>query len=353
VGRDHGPLLTSRTMSVLTDVPTSTDESRTIETDILIIGAGPAGLYGTYYAGFRGLRVAVMDVLPQRGGQISAMYPEKPIFDIAGFPTVRGRDLVANLVAQAEPYRPHYLLGHRAVELTHGPDGRPVVRSDRGITVRAGAVVITGGVGTFTPRPLPAGEEFLGRGQVYFVPDPDAHTGHDVVVVGGGDSAFDWAATLAPVARSVRLVHRTGRFRAHRASVEKVRALGIEIITDSEVSALHGTSRVERVEIRHRVTKATRLVPAHTVVAALGFIADLGPLQHWGLTLQARKLAVDTRMATNLPRVYAAGDITDYPGKVRLISVGFGEVATAVNNAATVIDPDAALFPGHSTEKEN
>lgn len=340
-------------MSVLTDVPTSTDESRAIETDILIVGAGPAGLYGAYYAGFRGLSVTVMDVLPQCGGQISAMYPEKPIFDIAGFPAVRGRDLVDNLVAQAEPYGPRYLLGQRAAELSHDPDGRPVVRSDQGVTVRAGAVVITGGVGTFTPRPLPAGEDYLGRGQVYFVPDPAAHTGHDVVVVGGGDSAFDWAAVLAPVARSVRLVHRTGRFRAHGATVDKVRALGIEIVTDSEVSALHGTERLEQVEIRHRTTKDTRLVPAQTVVAALGFLADLGPLQNWGLTLRARRIAVDTHMATNLPRVFAAGDITDYPGKVRLISVGFGEVATAVNNAATVIDPEAALFPGHSTEKEN
>lgn len=350
---NRGPLLRSPTMSVLSDVPTSTDESGAIETDILIIGAGPAGLYGAYYAGFRGLSVAVMDVLPQCGGQISAMYPEKPIFDVAGFPAVRGRDLVAGLIAQAEPYDPRYLLGHRAVELSHGPDGRPVVRSDQGVTVRAGAVVITGGVGTFTPRPLPAGEDYLGRGQVYFVPDPADHTDHDVMVVGGGDSAFDWAATLAPVARSVKLVHRTDRFRAHRASVEKVRALGIEIITGAEVSALHGAVHLEQVEVRHRTTKATRLLPAQTVVAALGFMADLGPLQNWGLALTARRIAVDTHMATNLPRVFAAGDITDYPGKVRLISVGFGEAATAVNNAATVIDPDAALFPGHSTEKEN
>lgn len=341
-------------MSVLSEVPVTRDESsRRIETDVLIIGAGPAGLYGTYYAGFRGLRVAVMDVLPQCGGQISAMYPEKPIFDIAGFPSVRGRDLVDNLVAQAEPYDPVHLLGERAAELSHDADGRPVVRSDQGTEVHAGAVVITGGVGTFTPRPLPAGEDFLGRGQVYFVPQPADHTGRDVVIVGGGDSAFDWAVTLAPVARSVRLVHRTDRFRAHRATVEKVRGLGIEILTDCEVSALHGTSHLEQVEIRHRLERTTRLLPAQTVVAALGFKADLGPLQHWGLTLRARRIAVDTRMATNLPRVYAAGDITDYPGKVRLISVGFGEVATAVNNAATVIDPEAQLFPGHSTEKEN
>jgi thioredoxin reductase (NADPH) len=340
-------------MSVLNDVPESTDGAHLTETDILIVGAGPAGLYGTYYAGFRGLRVAVMDVLPQCGGQISAMYPEKPIFDIAGFPSVRGRDLIDNLITQARPYGPRYLLGHRAVELSYDTDGRPVVRSDKGATVRAGAVVITGGVGTFTPRPLPAGEAFLGRGQVYFVPQPADHTGRDVVVVGGGDSAFDWAATLAPIVRSVTLVHRTDRFRAHHATVEKVRSLGIEIIVHSEVSALHGSSHLEQVEVRHRTAKDTRLLPAQTVVAALGFTANLGPLQHWGLTLNARHIVVDTRMATNLPRVFAAGDITDYPGKVRLIAVGFGEVATAVNNAATVIDPDAQLFPGHSTEKED
>ncbi|MEU5030595.1 NAD(P)/FAD-dependent oxidoreductase [Streptomyces milbemycinicus] len=340
-------------MSVLTDEPVAADASALIETDILIIGAGPSGLYGAYCAGFRGLSVAVMDVLPQLGGQISAMYPEKPIFDIAGFTSVRGRDLVDNLVAQAEEHGTRYLLGHRAVELSYDAEGLPVVRSDQGQTVRAGAVVITGGVGTFTPRPLPAGEDFLGRGQVYFVPDPAAHAGHDVVVVGGGDSAFDWAALLAPLARSVRLVHRTARFRAHRASVEKVQALGIELITDCEVSGLTGAARLEEVEIRHRVTKDARRLPAQTVVAALGFVADLGPLRQWGLTLQARRIAVDSRMATNLPRVFAAGDITAYPGKVRLISVGFGEAATAVNNAATVIDPEAALFPGHSTEKEN
>ncbi|WP_432177835.1 NAD(P)/FAD-dependent oxidoreductase [Streptomyces sp. NBC_00063] len=343
-------------MSQLTDATGESDDVEDTDvliTDVLIIGAGPAGLYGAYYAGFRGLDVTVMDVLPQLGGQISAMYPEKPIFDIAGFLSVRGGDLVDGLVAQAEPYAPHYLLGHRAAELTHDPDGRPVVRTDQGAAVRARAVVITGGVGTFTPRPLPAGEDFLGRGLEYFVPDPSAHAGKDVVVVGGGDSAFDWAALLAPIARSVTLVHRTVRFRAHAASVEKVRALGVEIVTDSEVSRLIGGDQVEQAEIRHRTTKETRLVPAGTVVAALGFLADLGPLQHWGLDLQARKITVDTRMATNLPRVFAAGDITDYPGKVRLISVGFGEAATAVNNAATVIDPEAALFPGHSTEKEH
>ncbi|GAA2446268.1 NAD(P)/FAD-dependent oxidoreductase [Actinomadura vinacea] len=332
-------------MSVISDVPVTT------ETEILIIGAGPAGLYGAYYAGFRGLRTAVMDVLPQAGGQVSAMYPEKPILDIAGFPAVKGRDLVDNLLAQAAPYEPAYLLGHRAVALSYDEDGLPVVRTDQGGTVRAGAVVVTGGIGTFTPRPLPCGEGHLGRGLVYFVPSPADHADRDVVVVGGGDSAFDWAATLAPLARSVRLVHRRDRFRAHKATVDTVRSLGVEIIVNAEVAALRGDGHVEAAEIRH-LDGTARVLPAQTVVAALGFKADLGPLQSWGLDMSARHIAVDTRMATNLPRVFAAGDITDYPGKVRLISVGFGEVATAVNNAATVIDPEALLFPGHSTEKD-
>ncbi|MET9381800.1 NAD(P)/FAD-dependent oxidoreductase [Streptomyces sp. NPDC002928] len=332
--------------------PVSTDDTRLIETDILIIGAGPAGLYGASCAGLRGLRVAVMDVLPQCGGRISATYPEKPLSDIAGFPSVRGRDLVDHLVAQAQPYAPVYLLGHRAAELSHA-DGLPLVRGDQGTVVRAGAVVITGGAGTFTPRPLPVGEAYLGRGQVRSVPRPADHADQDVVVVGGGRSAFDRAAALAPFARSVTLVHRTDRFRVHRAMVEKVRALGIGIITDFEVSALHGATHLEQVEIRHVTTKAPRLLPAQTVVSALGFAADLGPFKHWGLTLRAQRIAVDSRMAAGVPRVFAAGDITDYPGKARLISVGFGEAATAVNNAATVIDPEAAVLPGHSTGEES
>ncbi|MEW9552053.1 NAD(P)/FAD-dependent oxidoreductase [Nonomuraea sp. NPDC050783] len=332
-------------MSVPTDAPV------VMETEVLVIGAGPAGLYGAYYAGFRGLRTVVLDVLPQVGGQVSAMYPEKPILDIAGFPAVKGRNLVDNLLAQANQYKPTYLLGRRAVALVHDGEGRPVVHTDRGEAIRAEAVVITGGIGTFTPRPLPAGEAYLGRGLVYFVPDPDEHTGRDVVIVGGGDSAFDWAAALAPIARSVRLVHRRDRFRAHRASIEHVRDLGIEIIVNAEVTALRGEGDVEAAEVRLR-DGAVRVLQAQTVVAALGFTADLGPMEEWGLHLHARHITVDTRMATNLPRVFAAGDITDYPGKVRLISVGFGEAATAVNNAATVIDPRAVLFPGHSTEKD-
>ncbi len=326
-----------------------------IEVDILIVGAGPVGLFGAYYAGARGLRVAVVDSLSQVGGQVSAMYPEKQIYDIAGFPAVSGRELVAGLVAQAAQHAPTYLLGQEAQDLHQAtvPDGPDLLRvtTSAGTEVTCGAVVVTGGIGTFTPRPLPAGEDFLGRGLDYFVPSAGAYVDKDVVVVGGGDSAIDWCLMLEPVASSVTLVHRRQAFRAHAASVEQVRASSVEIVTDAQVTALEGGDHVEKAVIAAKGEAVPRSVPCQQVVAALGFTANLGPLREWGLELHDnRHLVVDSAMRTNVPGVFAAGDITDYEGKVRLIAVGFGEVATAVNNAAVHLDPQAQLFPGHSTD---
>ncbi|HEY3016822.1 MAG TPA: NAD(P)/FAD-dependent oxidoreductase [Nocardioides sp.] len=318
-----------------------------VETDLLIIGAGPTGLFAAYYAGFRGLRVAIVDSLPELGGQITAMYPEKQILDVAGFPTVKGRDLVEALVEQAGTADPTYLLGRTATTLVEQDDA-VVVGLDDGTTVTAGAVLVTAGIGKFTPRVLPAGEEFLGRGMEYFVPSFAPYVGKDVVIVGGGDSAFDWALHLQPVAKSVALVHRRDAFRAHQRTVEAVRASGVEIITKAEVTGLSGDGVLEQVEITQAGVATTR--KAQAVVAALGFVADLGAMKEWGLELDKRHVVVDSSMHTNFKRVLAAGDITEYPGKVRLIAVGFGEAATAVNNAAVVIDPTAHVFPGHSSE---
>ncbi|MEU5938351.1 NAD(P)/FAD-dependent oxidoreductase [Micromonospora sp. NPDC047548] len=318
------------------------------EVDVAVIGAGPTGLFAAYYAGFRGLSVAVVDALPEPGGQITAMYPEKLILDVAGFPAVKGRDLVANLVAQAAPFHPEYLLGTRAEKLAH-VDGHPVLGLAGGDQLRCGAVVVTGGLGSFTPRPLPVAESFVGGGIVYFVPEPAALADRDVLIVGGGDSAFDWALTLQPLARSVTLVHRRERFRAHAATVSRVLALPVRVIVNAELTRLDGDATVAAAEITVRGGAAETL-PVDTVVAALGFTADLGPLAEWGLRLDRRHIVVDSAMATNLPRVFAAGDITEYPGKVRLIATGFGEAATAVNNAAVAIDPSAHLFPGHSSD---
>jgi thioredoxin reductase (NADPH) len=319
-----------------------------IETDLLIIGAGPSGLYATYYAGFRGLRVALVDSLPELGGQVTAMYPEKMIFDVAGFPAIKGRDLVAGLVEQAASAHPEYFLDRTATDLTQD-DESVTITLDDGTRIRAGAAIITAGIGKFSPRPLPAGDGWVGRGMEFFVPSFAPYAGKDVVIVGGGDSAFDWAQHLEPLAASVTLVHRRDAFRAHERTVSAVKASRVEIVTNAQVTALRGDSHLEEVEISVD-GQAPQVRPAQALVAALGFIADLGAIQQWGLVTQKRHVVVDSAMRTNLPRVFAAGDITDYPGKVRLIAVGFGEAATAVNNAAVAIDPSAHVFPGHSSE---
>lgn len=319
----------------------------THETDLVVIGAGPTGLFATYYAGFRGMRVAIVDSLPELGGQITAMYPEKMILDVAGFPSVKGRDLVEGLVEQAATAHPAYFLERTATTLTEDDDGVTVTLDD-GTEIRSLAVLVTAGIGKFSPRPLPAGADWLGRGLEFFVPSFAPYAGKDVVIVGGGDSAFDWALHLEPVARSVTLVHRRDAFRAHERTVQAVKATTVDILTKAQVSAIHGNGTVESVEITVDGEITTR--PAQAIVAALGFVADLGPLQHWGIEVEKRHVVVDSSMRTNLPRVFAAGDVTEYPGKVRLIAVGFGEAATAVNNAAVVIDPSAHVFPGHSSE---
>ncbi|WP_073486933.1 NAD(P)/FAD-dependent oxidoreductase [Streptoalloteichus hindustanus] len=320
-----------------------------MEVDLLIVGAGPTGLFAAYYAGFRDLSVAVVDALPEPGGQVTAMYPEKLIFDVAGMPSVRGRDLVAGLVEQAGQYQPTYLLGRQARTLSTLDDGRLSVGLADGTTVVAGSMLVTAGIGEFRPRPLPAANGWHGRGVVHFVPQLDVHSGQDVVVVGGGDSAFDWALALHSIARSVTLVHRRATFRAHPGTVRKVRELGVPVITDAEVAELRGDQAVREVEIS--LKDGTRQVlPAQAVVAALGFIADLGPIESWGLELDHRHVLVDSTMRTSRERVFAAGDVAAYPGKVKLIATGFGEAATAVNNIAVTLDPSAHLFPGHSSD---
>ncbi len=324
----------------------------THETDLLIVGAGPVGLYAAYYAGFRGLGVTVVDSLPELGGQVTAMYPEKDILDVAGFPVVKGKDLVNGLVAQAATADPTYLLGRSALHLESSAGGPVIVGLDDDTRVCAKAVIITAGIGKFAPRPLPAAADWTGDEVAFFVPSFEPYAGKDVVIVGGGDSAFDWALALESIAASVTLVHRREAFRAHQATVARVEAGSTRIITTSQVSRLvpGEDGALSAVEVEHAKTKEVQTLPAQAVVAALGFVADLGPIQQWGLETDKRHIVVDSATATNLPRVFAAGDITDYPGKVRLIAVGFGEAATAVNNAAVTIDPEAHLFPGHSSE---
>jgi len=325
--------------------PASSSE---LETDLLIVGAGPAGLFGAYYAGFRGMSVTLVDSLPELGGQVSALYPEKLILDVAGFASIKGRELVEELVKQAASAKPTYLLDRTATALKSHDEGVRMELDD-GTVVNAKVVIITAGIGKFTPRPLPAGDGWEDRGLVFFVPSFAEYAGRDVVIVGGGDSAFDWAHSLEPIAKSVTLVHRRDKFRAHQATVDAVLAGGTEVITQAQVTALNGEHHVESVEITTNDGEVlTR--SAQAVVAALGFVADLSAMAEWGLEFEKRHIKVDMAMRTNVARIFAAGDITEYDGKVRLIAVGFGEVATAVNNAAVVVDPDAHVFPGHSSE---
>jgi ferredoxin/flavodoxin---NADP+ reductase len=320
-----------------------------LEVDLTIIGAGPAGLYAAYYAGFRGLTTAVIDSLSEPGGQVTALYPEKDIFDVAGFPSVKGKALIDRLVEQAAPYEPNYLLGHRADDLIRHDDGSFTVTTSHGDEVRTKALVITGGIGHFTPRPLPDGDHYEGRGLVYFVRALETMRDEDVLIVGGGDSAVDWALNLEGIARSITLIHRRDRFRAHEDSVAKLLASTVEVLTYTEVSTIDGANGIEAVEVFDNRTDERRTLKVNKVIAALGFKSDLGPLKTWDIVIDGRNILVDTRMQTTLNGVFAAGDITEYEGKVRLISVGFGEAATAVNNAAVYIDPTARVFPGHSS----
>jgi len=322
-------------------------EATSLQVDLLIVGAGPVGLFGAYYAGVRTLSTAVLDSLEEPGGQITAMYPEKAIFDVAGFPAIKGRDLVDELLKQAAPHNPHYLLGHQAVELERG-EGAFAVTTAAGLRIDCRAIVITGGIGTFTPRPLPAGGDYLGRGLAHFVPDPARYVGEDVVVVGGGDSALDWALMLEPLAKSITIVHRRAEFRAHPHSVELLKASSVNILTDAQISGVRGDPDVTEVDID--VLGTVHTITCSRLVAALGFTANLGPLMEWGIEIKKRQIVVDSMGRTTVPGIYAAGDIVDYEGKVKLIATGFGEVATAVNNAAAYLNPKVSAFPGHLSD---
>lgn len=321
----------------------------THDVDVLIVGAGPVGLYGAYYAGFRGLTVAVVDALPTQGGQVSALYPEKNIFDIAGMPAVKGQDLVAGLVEQAAPFCPRYVLGEQAETLVRLGE-RWQVTTSGGTTLVASAVVITGGVGAVSPRPLPCAEQYLDRGLQYFVPRLDVLDGQDVVIVGGGDSALDWALASVERARTTTLVHRRQQFRAHAHSVKLLEQSTCRTLLDAQVTAAAGDDGLSCVEVTVKGDFGPVAVPCTLLVAALGFTMQIGPIADWGLQLQDRSILVDSAARTNLPGVFAAGDISAYDGKVKLIAVGFGEVATAVNNAAAHLQPEVGLAPGHSSD---
>jgi thioredoxin reductase len=325
-------------------------------TDVIVIGAGPAGLFAGFYVGMRGLSFRFIDPLPEPGGQLSALYPEKYIYDVAGFPKVYARDLVRGLVEQVAPFNPIYTLGERAETLSR-EDGLFKVTTSAGNTYTAKAVIIAAGVGAFEPRRLgaPGERELEGRGVYYAVRAKAEFQGKRVLIVGGGDSAVDWALNLLDTAGAITLIHRRPQFRAHEASVQELMKAHeegrLKVLTPYEVRRLEGDTWVRRAVIFHNQTQEELTLEVDAVLILAGYLTKLGPLANWGLELEKNKIKVDTTMATSIPGVYACGDIVTYPGKLPLIVLGFGEAAIAANHAAAYANPALKVNPGHSSEK--
>jgi thioredoxin reductase (NADPH) len=326
--------------------------------DMTIIGGGPTGLFASFYAGMRGGTAQIVDTLPQLGGQLTALYPEKYIFDVGGYRQILAKDLVNELAEQAGQFNFPNFLNQHVIGLEE-EDGHFVLvtETDR---FPSRAVIIAAGIGAFTPRRLPqaCAEPWYGRGIFDNVADPESFRDQRIVIIGGGDSAFDWAHQLRDRAAAVTLVHRSDKYRAHGATIAEVNA-AVEagrttLLPFHELlDVLSEDERLTGVTLRDVKTKATRDVEADSVLPMLGFVSDIGALATWGFTLQKSEgvnaIVVNSMMETGRAGVYAAGDITTYPGKLKLIATGFGEAATAVNQAFHWIYPEKKVNPGHSS----
>ncbi len=319
--------------------------------DVIIIGAGPAGLFGGFYAGLRGMKFMLVDSLEALGGQIAAMYPEKDIFDVAGYPRVMGKDLVKDLAEQMMRFNPPLALGQKVTNLTKRPDAIFELTTDQGQKFLSRTVVLTLGMGSFTPKkhPNPELARYEGKGVQYGVLALEPFRGKNVLIVGGGDSAVDWALMLEPMASQVTLIHRRDEFRAHESSVNKLKASKVDVKLWYELGTVHGNGRVDEAVIYENHTKKEETLPVDFVILNFGFQASLSFLKDWGLTLEKNKIPVNQRMETNIPGIYAAGDIVTHPGKLDLIATGFAEGATAVNFAKRYINPAEKAEPGHSS----
>lgn len=316
--------------------------------DITIIGGGPSGLFTAFYGGMRQCSVKIIESMPQLGGQLSALYPEKFIYDVAGFPKIRAQELVNRLKEQLEKFDPA-ICTEEQVEKVEKKDDVFELTTNQGIHYSK-TIIITAGAGAFAPRKLelPNAESFEGKNLHYFVDDLHAFEGKKVAVFGGGDSAVDWALMLEPIAEKVWIIHRRDKFRAHEHSVENLMNSKVEVLTPYEAKALEGTDRIEKVVITNKDGE-DKALDVDAVIVNFGFVSSLGPIKEWGLQFEKGAILVNSKMETNIPGIYAAGDIATYPGKVKLIAVGFGEAPTAVNNAKSYIDPDARVQPGHSS----
>lgn len=319
--------------------------------DVTIIGGGPVGMFSAFYGGMRGMTVKIIESLPQLGGQLSALYPEKYIYDIAGFPAVRAQELISNLEKQMSTFPVDVCLEESVETITKNDEGIFVIQTNAA-THFSKTIVITAGNGAFNPRELgiDGEEQFKKKNLHYFVNDLEVFRDKHVAVFGGGDSAVDWALMLEPVASKVTLVHRRDKFRAHEHSVEQLLQSTVEIMTPYIPTTLHGSEQIEQVALTHAKDEAnTLLLDVDEVIVNFGFVSTLGPIKDWGLTIEKNSIVVNSRMETNIEGIFAAGDICTYDGKVKLIVSGFGEAPVAISNAKVHVDPSSKMQPLHST----
>ncbi len=326
-----------------------------METDILIIGAGPCGLFTVFEAGLLKLRCHLIDTLPQPGGQLTEIYPKKPIYDIPGYPSVLAGDLITNLMAQIAPFKPEFTLGERAEKLERLDDNRFRLTTNRGSVITAPVIAIAGGLGCFEPRKPPISNiaAFEDKGVEYIIKEPEFYRNKRVVIAGGGDSALDWTVFLADIASEVTLVHRRKEFRGALDSVEKVMHLTeqgrVKLITDSQIIGLNGNGKLNEVVIRHDEKGDFAQATDH-FVPLFGLSPKLGPIADWGLNIEKGAIEVNTLdYSTNVPGIYAIGDINTYPGKLKLILCGFHEGTMMVQSAYKIIHPNKKLSFKYTT----
>ena len=321
--------------------------------DINIIGGGPTGLFAAFYAGMRGASVRIIDSLPELGGQLMALYPEKYIYDVGGFPAITGKGLAENLIEQGTQFDPEIQLEQQVQRLQRDDEGF-VLETDGG-RFPSRTILIAAGKGAFAPRVLecPGYDQLMGKGVEYHVRDPSHYDGKKVLIVGGGDSAVDWALGLKDRTEALTLIHRRKGFRAHAHSMqqldEAVEAGKVDLLLFREVRSIQGDDCVTGATIYDNRTDEDTTLEVDAVLSLIGFRPDLGPLADWGLDLERNTIRVSATMETNIRGVFAAGDIATYEGKLELIATGFAEAAIAVNHAVHHIDPDARVNPGHST----
>lgn len=322
----------------------------TSEYDITIIGGGPTGLFALFYSGLRQAKAKLIDSMSDLGGQLTALYPEKYIYDMPGFPKVLTKDLVKSMVEQATQFNPTICLEENVLDLKR--EGNVFKLTTNRNVHYSKTVIIAGGVGAFSSRKLKAkgADELEGKGVYYTVKNPGLFAQKDVIIVGAGDSALDWSLMLEPLVKSITLVHRRDVFRAHEDSVQRLFKSSIKIMLFYEVKEVHGQDKLESVTIFENRSKEESSLKADALIISIGFLASLGPIANWGLELEDGAIKVNSKMETNIPGVYSAGDINTYPGKLKLIATGVGEAAIAVNFAKNYIDPHSRAFPGHSSD---